>query len=210
MAGAGGVPHPGAPAGAASAFAFVAIVAAAFRADLRLVGRYSCWRRSRSPSRYLLDDAGPLRVLAYALGFLAPRSWPRPPARRGERADQAELLLAQTQRSQEEQLRAARMEESTLIAREIHDVLAHALAGLTIQLEATATSARAGGRPRRDPRPGPPRSCARPRRAAGSPTGGRRPTWRYQVAVPDAVRALVEEYRSRRDHTDDSGRRCTG
>ena len=54
------------------------------------------------------------------------------------RAEQAELLLAQTQRSHEEQLRAARLEESTRIAREIHDVLAHALAGLTIQLEATS------------------------------------------------------------------------
>jgi signal transduction histidine kinase len=54
------------------------------------------------------------------------------------RAEQAELLLAQTQRSHEEQLRAARLEESTRIAREIHDVLAHSLAGLTIQLEATS------------------------------------------------------------------------
>ena len=54
------------------------------------------------------------------------------------RAEQAELLLAQTQRSHEEQLRAARLEESTRIAREIHDVLAHTLAGLTIQLEATS------------------------------------------------------------------------
>jgi signal transduction histidine kinase len=54
-----------------------------------------------------------------------------------DRAEQAELLLAQTQRSHEEQLRAARLEESTRIARDIHDVLAHALAGLTIQLEAT-------------------------------------------------------------------------
>jgi signal transduction histidine kinase len=53
------------------------------------------------------------------------------------RAGQAELLLAQTQRSHEEQLRAARLEESTRIARDIHDVLAHSLAGLTIQLEAT-------------------------------------------------------------------------
>ena len=62
-----------------------------------------------------------------------------PAASRSVRAEQAELLLAQTQRSHEEQLRAARLEESTRIAREIHDVLAHTLAGLTIQLEATSS-----------------------------------------------------------------------
>jgi signal transduction histidine kinase len=46
-------------------------------------------------------------------------------------------MLGQSQPSQEEQLRAARPQESTRPARDIHDVLAHALAGLTIQLEAT-------------------------------------------------------------------------
>jgi signal transduction histidine kinase len=60
------------------------------------------------------------------------------------RAEQAELLLAQTQRSHEEQLRSARLEESTRIAREIHDVLAHTLAGLTIQLEATSSLVQQG------------------------------------------------------------------
>jgi signal transduction histidine kinase len=55
------------------------------------------------------------------------------------RAEQAELLLAETQRSHEEQVRVARLEEQARIAREIHDVLAHALAGLAIQLEATAS-----------------------------------------------------------------------
>ena len=51
------------------------------------------------------------------------------------------------QRSHEEQLRAARLEESTRIAREIHDVLAHALAGLTIQLEATSALVEQGADP---------------------------------------------------------------
>ncbi len=54
-----------------------------------------------------------------------------------QRAEQAELLLAQAQVSHEEQLRSARLEESARIARDIHDVLAHTLAGLVIQLEAT-------------------------------------------------------------------------
>lgn len=57
------------------------------------------------------------------------------------RAEQAELLLAQTQRSQEEQLRAARLEESTRIAREIHDVLAHALQALVYDYEGSVSLA---------------------------------------------------------------------
>jgi signal transduction histidine kinase len=48
----------------------------------------------------------------------------------------AEALLAQTQRTQAESRRAAALDERTRIAREIHDVLAHALGGLTVQLEA--------------------------------------------------------------------------
>jgi signal transduction histidine kinase len=63
------------------------------------------------------------------------------------RAEQAELLLVQSQRSHEEQLRATRLEEQTRIAREIHDVLAHSLAGLTIQLEATTALLDQGANP---------------------------------------------------------------
>jgi signal transduction histidine kinase len=48
----------------------------------------------------------------------------------------AEALLAQTRRTQAESQRAATLDERTRIAREIHDVLAHALGGLTVQLEA--------------------------------------------------------------------------
>ena len=48
----------------------------------------------------------------------------------------AEALVAQTQRTEAESRRAAALDERTRIAREIHDVLAHALGGLTVQLEA--------------------------------------------------------------------------
>ncbi len=76
-------------------------------------------------------------MLAYALGFAASVLGGGNIRQTELRAEQAELLLAQTQRSHEEQLRVARLEESTRIARDIHDVLAHSLAGLAIQLEAT-------------------------------------------------------------------------
>jgi signal transduction histidine kinase len=49
----------------------------------------------------------------------------------------AQALVAQTRRTEAESRRAAALEERTRIAREIHDVLAHALGGLTVQLEAT-------------------------------------------------------------------------
>lgn len=51
------------------------------------------------------------------------------------RAVQAEQLLAETRRANSEQSLAATLAERNRIAREIHDVLAHSLAALTVQLE---------------------------------------------------------------------------
>jgi len=48
----------------------------------------------------------------------------------------AEALVAQTRRTEAASRRAATLDERTRIAREIHDVLAHALGGLAVQLEA--------------------------------------------------------------------------
>ncbi len=52
------------------------------------------------------------------------------------RFEQAELLLVQTRRAQQEQARAATLGERARIAREIHDVLAHSLGALAVQLDA--------------------------------------------------------------------------
>ncbi len=87
---------------------------------------------------------GAVGALAYSLGLVATTFGGAQRHDGTLRREQAELLLAQTQRSHEEQLRVARLEESGRIAREIHDVLAHSLAGLTIQLEATAALIEAG------------------------------------------------------------------
>jgi signal transduction histidine kinase len=51
-------------------------------------------------------------------------------------AEQAAALLAQRERLQAEQRRADLLEERTRIAREIHDVLAHSLGALGIQIQA--------------------------------------------------------------------------
>jgi signal transduction histidine kinase len=48
----------------------------------------------------------------------------------------AQALLAQTRETEAASRRAAALDERTRIAREIHDVLAHALGGLTVQLDA--------------------------------------------------------------------------
>jgi signal transduction histidine kinase len=53
------------------------------------------------------------------------------------RVEQADLLLAQAERARLEQARAAALEERTRIAREIHDVLAHSLGALAVQLDVT-------------------------------------------------------------------------
>ncbi|RZQ62819.1 sensor histidine kinase [Amycolatopsis suaedae] len=51
------------------------------------------------------------------------------------RVRQTEELLEQTRRVQEERAKAAALDERTRIAREMHDVLAHSLGALSVQLE---------------------------------------------------------------------------
>lgn len=52
------------------------------------------------------------------------------------RAEQAEQLAVQTKRAEGERVRAQVLDERARIAREIHDILAHTLGGLVIQLDA--------------------------------------------------------------------------
>jgi signal transduction histidine kinase len=52
------------------------------------------------------------------------------------RADQAELRLVDAERAQEEHARAAGLAERANAAREIHDILAHSLGALVLQLDA--------------------------------------------------------------------------
>jgi signal transduction histidine kinase len=138
MAAAGGVLVGASPSSAASAFVFVAAVAAAARVPLHRAMIVTAIGALATATSTIIYDRGALALLAYVLGFVAAALAASNARQSINRAEQAELLLAQTQRSHEEQLRTTRLEESTRIAREIHDVLAHTLAGLTIQLEATS------------------------------------------------------------------------
>ena len=139
LAVAGGVLCGASPNSAASAFVFVAVIAAGVRTELPrafIVVGIGILALAVST---LIYDGSAVGLLAYSLGFAAATLAGANARQAASKAEQAELLLAQTQRSHEEQLRAARLQESTRIAREIHDLLAHALAGLTIQLEATSS-----------------------------------------------------------------------
>ena len=149
LAAAGGVLCGASPNSAASAFVFIAVVAAAVRTELSRAFIVVGVGILALAVSVLLYHGSALGLLAYSLGFAAATLAGANARQAAAKTEQAELLLAQTQRSHEEQLRAARLEESTRIAREIHDVLAHALAGLTIQLEATSALVEQGADPRR-------------------------------------------------------------
>jgi signal transduction histidine kinase len=190
---AGGVLIAASPNSAASAFVFVTLVAAAIRVEIPRALPLLALSLLALAVSVLIYDGGALGLLAYALGFAAALLAASNARQSVARADQAELLLAQTQRSQEEQLRTARLEESTRIAREIHDVLAHALAGLTIQLEATESLLEQGA--------GQDVILARVRRAHALAREGLVETRHAvgalrgeAVAVPDAIRSLVDDY----------------
>jgi signal transduction histidine kinase len=196
MAIAGGVLTAASPSSAAAAFVFVAVIAAGIRAELRQGAWIVLAGVVALGLGQFVYGGSALATLAYVLGFAAALLGASNSRQSVVRADQAELLLAQTQRSHEEQLRAARLEESTRIAREIHDVLAHTLAGLAIQLEATASLIEQGAdrdalltRVRRAhelAREG----LTETRRAVGALRGDR-----AAASVPDAIDALVATHR---------------
>jgi signal transduction histidine kinase len=195
LAAAGGFLAEASPSSAASAFAFVAVIAAAVRVDLERAWPVTALAAVSLSAAVLIYDNHAIAALAYSLGFVGSMLAASNARQVRLRADQAELLLAQTQRSAEEQLRAARLEESTRIAREIHDVLAHALAGLTIQLEATTALIENGADSDT--------VLARVRRAHELAREGLRETRRAVGAlrgdansVPEALQALAAEYRS--------------
>ena len=198
MAIAGGVLAGAAPNSAASAFVFVAVAAAGMRAELARAFVVVALGALALGVAILVYDGSALGLLAYTLGFVATAFAASTSRQSSVRAEQAELLLAHTQRSHEEQLRAARLEESTRIAREIHDVLAHTLAGLTIQLEATSSLVEQGAD--RDT------VLARVRRAHALARAGLEETRQAvgalrgeSVAAPAGIEALVADYRASGD-----------
>jgi signal transduction histidine kinase len=195
LSGTGGFLVAAAPSAAGSAFAFVAIATAGFRLESSRALAVIALGLLTLALGVLIYNHAAIEVLAYGLGFIAVLLAGANARQTVTRAEDAELLLAQVQRSREEQLRAARLEESARIAREIHDVLAHTLAGLTIQLEATSSLLEGGAE----------RSVVleRLQRAHGLAREGLEETRRAVgvlrsegLAVAAALEALVAEYRA--------------
>jgi signal transduction histidine kinase len=198
MAVAGGFLVEAAPQSAASVFVFVAVTVSGLRMELARATPVLLAGAMAIAVSGLLYNGDALGLLAYTLGLTASLLAASNARQRSLRVEQAELLLAQTQRSHEEQLRAARLEESTRIARDIHDVLAHTLAGLTIQLEATGALLEQGAdrddvlarvhRAHELAREG----LHETRRAVGALRGD-------AVPAPAGIEALVDEYRAGTD-----------
>ncbi|MBF6333136.1 sensor histidine kinase [Nocardia transvalensis] len=113
------------------------------------------------------------------------------------RVRETELLLEQTRRTQHEQARAVALDERARIAREIHDVLAHSLGALAVQLDVAE-----GLLSEKGDVPGALARVRRSRRLAASGlTEARAAVTALREDVPpldEALRALADTYR--RDH----------
>jgi len=90
-------------------------------------------------------------LLGYPLGFVG--VWAFGLTRRAflSRAEQAERTLVETQRAREAETQAAALAERARIAREIHDVLAHSLAAVSVNLQAAEGLLTAGTLPAGNP-----------------------------------------------------------
>ncbi len=99
----------------------------------------------------LATGAPPGFTLGYPFAFIA--LWLLGLTRRAYRvrAEQAEQTLTQTRRAHEAETQAAALAERARIAREIHDVLAHSLAAVSVNLQAAEGLLGSSGLPAEDP-----------------------------------------------------------
>jgi signal transduction histidine kinase len=99
----------------------------------------------------LVTEAPPGFMLGYPFAFVA--LWLLGLTRRAYRvrAEQAEQTLTQTRRAYEAETQAAALAERARIAREIHDVLAHSLAAVSVNLQAAEGLLGSSGLPSEDP-----------------------------------------------------------
>ena len=134
LAGAGGVVAAFAPVGIA--FPAIAVLAASMAFDtMPAVGVAAVGAVALIVSVLLLGTPGSiiaeglLAMVAALLGGASRRQY-------RDRAAQAEALLGERMRADAERDRATALAERNRIGREIHDVLAHSLGALSVQLEA--------------------------------------------------------------------------
>jgi signal transduction histidine kinase len=124
------------------------------------------------------------------------------------RAEQAELMLTETRRAHEAETQAAALAERARIAREIHDVLAHSLAAVSVNLQAAEGLLGAGTLPAGNPELAKAVDCIG---RAGALTreglaAARRAVLALRddaVPLPDQLSSLAEQYRAAGDLTVD-------
>lgn len=132
----GGVLAGLAPATVGAAFAFVAVIGAALRLRLRDAVGVTAVTFGALGVAFAFGDQGAGALAGYTLGLLVALLGSYNTLQYRVRSRQATQLAVETERATGEEARAARLDERSRIAREIHDVLAHSMAALSIQLEA--------------------------------------------------------------------------
>jgi signal transduction histidine kinase len=122
------------------------------------------------------------------------------------RAEQAEHMLAETQRAREAETHAAALAERARIARDIHDVLAHSLAAVSVNLQAAEGLLTAESLPADDPELIKAKECID--RAGTLTREGLAAARRAILALredaaplPDQLAALAAQYRAAGDAT---------
>jgi signal transduction histidine kinase len=139
-------------------------------------------------------------LLGYPLAFVG--VWTTGLTRRAYRvrAEQAEMMLAETHRAHEAETQAAALAERARIAREIHDVLAHSLAAVSVNLQAAEGLLASGTLPAGNPELSKAVDCIG--RAGTLTREGLAAARRAVLALrddtaplPDQLSALAEQYR---------------
>jgi signal transduction histidine kinase len=124
------------PNGPAFLGAFIAVAAAALRirgrAGIAIVGLALL---ALPVAEIIGKDKSVVGALLQELGVIAFFVVARLASRLAEGQEQAERLLRELEETREAQARAAVLGERQRLAREMHDVLAHTLSGLALQLE---------------------------------------------------------------------------
>ncbi|HET7013195.1 MAG TPA: histidine kinase [Streptosporangiaceae bacterium] len=207
MAGAGGVLTGMSPRSAAVVISCLV----AFSAGDQLRIEFSVGIAAETVAAFLVaglvTDAGPGFLIGYPFAFIA--IWALGLTRRSYRlrAEQAEQLLTQTRRTREAETHAATLAERARIAREIHDVLAHSLAAVSVNLQAAEGLLETSGLPADDPDLGKAIDCLT--RAGTITTEGLAAARRAVLALRDddaatlasQLESLAEQYRADGDLT---------
>jgi signal transduction histidine kinase len=143
----------------------------------------------------------PAILLGYSFAFAG--LWTVGLTRReySSRAEQAERMLAETQRTREAETAAAALAERARIARDIHDVLAHSLAAVSVNLQAAEGLLIAGTLPADNPELAKAIECVG--RAGSLTREGLAAARRAVLALrdeaaplPDRLSSLADEYRA--------------